>query len=60
MLDCIKTNEICLNKKKCKVCKFDTWKEVSGMLDIQERNIERELRYNLIKNLPEQCKNCSF
>ena len=30
------------------------------MLDIQEKNIERELMYKLKESLPEQCKNCSF
>lgn len=59
MLDCIKTNKIC-ERRKCKVCKFDNCREVIEMLDVQEKNINRELRYNLIKNLPEQCKNCSF
>ena len=61
MLDCMITNKICSNQnKKCKICKFDTCKEVIEMIDIQEKNINRELRCNLIENLPEPCKKCPF
>ena len=30
------------------------------MLDIQEKYINRELKYKLIKNLPGPCKKCPF
>ena len=30
------------------------------MLDIQEKNIQKEKLQRLKRNLPEQCRNCSF
>lgn len=59
MKECLITNEVCI-RKKCKICTFDTNKEVLNMLEIQERNIRKEQLEKLNKNLPEQCKNCSF
>ena len=46
--------------KKCKNCKLDDCKEVLNMLEIQERNIQKEKLNRLKKRLPEQCKDCSF
>ena len=59
MKQCLTTNEVC-KVKKCKVCTFDTCKEVFNMLDIQERNTRKEQLEKLKRNLPGQCKNCSF
>lgn len=59
MKQCLITNEVC-KTKKCKVCTFDSHKEVLNMLDIQEKHIRKEQIEKLKRNLPEQCKNCSF
>lgn len=48
------------NNKKCKICKFDTCKEVINMLEIQERNIRKEKIRKMKQEVPEQCRNCSF
>lgn len=58
---CLETNEVCSNtNKRCKECKLDDCKEVLQMIDIQEKNYIKEQLQRLKKNLPEQCKNCSF
>ena len=61
MLKCLETNKICSSSnKKCKECKLDTCKGIINMIDIQEENIRKEKIEKLNKQLPEQCRNCSF
>ena len=61
MEKCLITNEICSNtNKKCKTCKLDECNEVFNMLDIHEKNIQKEQLDRLKRKLPEQCRNCSF
>ena len=58
MKQCLITNEVC-KTKKCKVCTFDSCKEVIKMLDIQDKYIRKERLAWLKKELPKECKNCS-
>lgn len=59
MKQCLITNEVC-KIKKCKVCTYNSCKEVLNMLDIQEKHIRKKQLEKLKRNLPEQCRNCSF
>lgn len=61
MKECLVTDKICpISNKKCKVCVFDSCKEVLEMIDKQQK-IQEEYNINkILKQLPEQCKNCSF
>nr|DAS27214.1 MAG TPA: hypothetical protein [Caudoviricetes sp.] len=61
MLPCIKSKEVCSNtNKKCKECVFDECKEVINMNEEIQKYEDRENMRKLKKELPEQCKNCSF
>lgn len=61
MIQCLINNKICPNtNKKCKNCVFDDCKEVINMEE-EQMKYERKDKLNKIKKqLPEQCKNCSF
>ena len=61
MLPCIKSKEVCSNtNKRCKECVFDECKEVINMNEEIQKYEDRENMRKLNKELPEQCKNCSF
>ena len=61
MLPCIKSKEVCSNtNKKCKECVFDECKEVINMNEEEQKYEDLENMRKLKKDLPEQCKNCSF
>ena len=61
MLPCIKSKEVCSNtNKKCKECVFDECKEVINMNEEEQKYEDLENIRKLKKELPEQCKNCSF
>ena len=61
MKECLITNKVCSeSNRKCKICAFSGCKEVLNMLDVQEKYINKERLQKLKRNLPEQCKNCSF
>ena len=61
MKECLITNKVCSeSNRKCKICAFSDCKEVLNMLDVQEKYINKERLQKLKRNLPEQCKNCSF
>lgn len=61
MLPCIKSKEVCSNtNKKCKECVFDECKEVINMNEEEQKYEDLENMRKLKKELPEQCKNCSF
>lgn len=61
MEQCLIDNKICpRNNLKCKTCKLEDCKEVITMLNKSEKKkYEEDLNY-IKKQLPEQCKNCSF
>ncbi len=61
MLPCIKSKEVCSNtNKRCKECVFDSCKEVINMNEEIQKYEDLENMRKLKKELPEQCKNCSF
>lgn len=61
MLPCIKSKEVCSNtNKRCKECVFDECKEVINMNEEEQKYEDLENMRKLKKDLPEQCKNCSF
>lgn len=61
MVQCLIDNKICPNgNKKCKVCKFDSCEEVLDMIEEEQKYEDLENMRKLKKDLPEQCKNCSF
>lgn len=61
MLPCIKSKEVCSNtNKRCKECVFDECKEVINMNEEEQKYEDLENMRKLKKELPEQCKNCSF
>lgn len=61
MIPCLKDNKVCSNtNKKCKECVFDECKEVINMNEEIQKYEDLENMRKLKKELPEQCKNCSF
>lgn len=61
MVQCLKDNKVCSNtNKKCKECVFDECKEVINMNEEEQKYEDLENMRKLKKELPEQCKNCSF
>lgn len=60
MIECLETNKVCSNGKKCKECKFDDCKEVIKMIETQEQIEERYNMKKLKEELPEQCRECSM
>lgn len=61
MIPCLKDKEVCSNtNKRCKECVFDECKEVINMNEEEQKYEDRENMRKLKKELPEQCKNCSF
>ena len=61
MIPCLKDNKVCSNtNKKCKKCVFDECKEVIKMNEEIQKYEDLENMRKLKKELPEQCKNCSF
>lgn len=60
MIPCLKNNKVCSNtNKRCKECVFDSCKEVIMNEEIQKYE-DRENLEKINRELPEQCKNCSF
>lgn len=58
-MECLITDKICpASNKKCKTCKLEDCKEVIKMIDDSEKWIEKQRKKELIKQLPEQCRNC--
>ncbi len=61
MEKCLIDNEICsIQKQRCKTCKFDSCKDLIKIIDETERIKCRRNILKIIKELPEQCKKCSF
>lgn len=61
MVQCLIDNKICSNKnKKCKVCKFDSCEEALNMIEEEQKYKDNDKLKQIKKELPEQCKNCSF
>lgn len=61
MIPCLEDNKICSNtNKKCKECVFDECKEVINMNEEIQKYEDLDKLDKLNKELPEQCKNCSF
>ena len=61
MIQCLIDNKICPNgNKKCKLCKLDTCEEVLDMIEEKQKYEDKYKIKQIKKNLPEQCKNCSF
>ena len=61
MIPCLKDNKVCSNtNKRCKECVFDECKEVINMNEEEQKYEDLENMRKLKKDLPEQCKNCSF
>lgn len=61
MIPCLKENKVCSNtNKRCKECVFDSCKEVIKMDEEIQKYEDLEKLDKLNKELPEQCKNCSF
>ena len=61
MIPCLKDNKVCSNtNKRCKECVFDECKEVIKMDEEIQKYEDLEKLDKLNKELPEQCKNCSF
>lgn len=61
MEKCLIDNKVCSEQnKKCKECKLDSCKEVLQMIEDEQKWIDIGYMNRLKKNLPEQCKNCSF
>jgi hypothetical protein len=61
MLPCLEDNKVCSNtNKRCKECVFDECKEVINMNEEIQKYEDLENMRKLKKDLPEQCKNCSF
>ena len=61
MVQCLKDNKICSNtNKRCKECVFDECKEVINMNEEIQKYEDLENLEKINRELPEQCKNCSF
>ena len=61
MIPCLKDNKVCSNtNKRCKECVFDECKEVIKMDEEIQKYEDLDKLEKLNKELPEQCKNCSF
>lgn len=61
MIQCLINNKICPNgNKRCKNCVFDECKEVINMNEEEQKYEDIENMRRLKKELPEQCKSCSF
>lgn len=61
MIPCLKDNKVCSNtNKRCKECVFDECKEVIKMEEEIQKYEDLDKLEKLNKELPEQCKNCSF
>ena len=61
MLRCLETDKICSEQnRKCKNCKLDSCKETIKLIEDQEKDIQEKLLKKLYKDLPEQCRHCSF
>ena len=60
-MECLITNKVCaVQGQKCKDCKLDDCRSTISMLETQEEIEDRWKRKQIINELPEQCKNCSF
>lgn len=61
MEECLEIDEICsYTNQKCKTCKLDECKNTIRMCDMKIKKDEAKKMNQLKKELPEQCKNCSF
>lgn len=61
MIPCLKDNKVCSNTNKiCKECVFDECKKVIKMDEEIQKYEDLEKLDKLNKELPEQCRNCSF
>lgn len=61
MIPCLKDNKVCSNtNRRCKECVFDECKEVIKMDEEIQKYEDLDKLDKLNKELPEQCKNCSF
>ena len=61
MIPCLKDNKVCSNtNRRCKECVFDECKEVIKMEEEIQKYEDLDKLEKLNKELPEQCKNCSF
>lgn len=61
MILCLKDNKICSNtNRRCKECIFDECRKVINMIEEIQKYEYLDKLERLNKELPEQCKNCSF
>lgn len=61
MLKCLEINKICSeSNRKCKTCKLDSCKETMKLIEEVEKDEEKKILNKLYKELPEQCRHCSF
>lgn len=61
MEQCLINNKVCSERnKKCKECKLDDCKRVIQMIEDEEKYIDIGNMIRLKRDLPEQCRNCSF
>ena len=55
MEQCLIDNKICSEQnKKCKICKFDSCKEVIQMIEEEQKYIDRDNLRKLKSSLPER------
>lgn len=60
-MKCIEKGEICPeHNRQCKQCKLDECKEVIHMIEEEQKYTDKDNLEKLIKQLPEECKNCSM
>ena len=61
MIPCLKDNKVCSNtNKRCKECVLDECRKVINMIEEEQKYEDLDKLDKLNKELPEQCKNCSF
>ena len=61
MILCLKDNKVCSNtNRRCKECVLDECKEVIKMIEEEQKYEYLDKLAKLNKELPEQCRNCSF
>ncbi len=61
MEQCLIDNKVCSEQnRKCKVCKLNSCQEVEQMIEDEQKWIDKSNLEKLKKELPDECKNCSF
>lgn len=61
MEQCLIDNKICsVQNQRCKECKFDSCKQAIRIVDTEQEKEYNNKLNRIRKQLPEQCKSCSF